>query len=203
MSSPSTSAIAADLVTVGEFRRLVRDDEKADLIDGVIYRGSPESRRHNEILGFLHSLVSGYTVERALGKVYFSRFAFELTEYNSPEPDLAFVRKARAQLIRDSAMEGGPDIAAEIVSRESRRRDYVDKKALYRKAGVKEYWIIDNLRGRVEFHRLRRRRYEFARLEQNRIFRSKALKGFWIDVDWLLSDPLPSAHQKLAGILAD
>ena len=164
MSSPSTSAIAADLVTVGEFRRLVRDDEKADLIDGVIYRGSPESRRHNEILGFLHSLVSGYTVERALGKVYFSRFAFELTEYNSPEPDLAFVRKARAQLIRDSAMEGGPDIAAEIVSR---------------------------------------RRYEFARLEQNRIFRSKALKGFWIDVDWLLSDPLPSAHQKLAGILAD
>ena len=100
-------------------------------------------------------------------------------------------------------MRGAPDAAIEIVSRASRQRDYVDKKALYQKAGVKEYWIVDYLQGRVEFHELRGQRCELARLERNRIYCSKAIEGFWIDVEWLLADPLPLAHEKLAEIMGE
>lgn len=48
--------IAEDLVTFDEFCRLVRDGQKADLIDGVIYMASPDSRRSNKLTSFFTCL---------------------------------------------------------------------------------------------------------------------------------------------------
>lgn len=39
-------------------------------------------------------------------------------------------------------------------------------------------------------------------LENNRIFRSEALPGFWLDVEWLIAHPLPSSVDCLSRILA-
>jgi len=192
-----------DLITVKEFYRLVEDGQKADLIDGVIYFGSPDTRRNDKLAGFLSFLMRGYVEVKGLGEVFGSRFAFEITEYRAPEPDVAFVRKERLHLLRETGMAGGPDIAAEIVSRDSRHRDYFEKKQLYQEAGTSEYWIIDPLQNRVEFYRLMEGRYELVPLEQNRIFRSAVMEGFWLDVEWLNSFPLPNAYEKLQEILSD
>lgn len=89
-----------------------------------------------------------------------------------------------------------------MVARDRRQRDYGGKKPLYAEAGVSEYCIIDPLQGRAEFHRLIEGRYELVPLERNRIFRSRILKGFWLDVEWLLSEPLPNVYEKLQEILA-
>ena len=53
----------------------------------------------------------------------------------------------------------------EIVSRDSRHRDYFEKKQLYQEAGTLEYWIVDPLQNRVEFYRLVEGRYELVPLE--------------------------------------
>jgi Uma2 family endonuclease len=194
---------AKDLVTVEQFRRLVEDGQKADLIDGVIYMASPASLRSNELTGFVESLLRYFVAARDLGgRVFVTRFAFEVNEYRSPEPDVAYVRPERAHLLTDSGMQGGPDIAVEVVSRDSRTRDYGEKKSLYEDAGVAEYWIIDPLQRRVEFHILRSGRYELAALEANRIFRSTVIPGFWIDVNWILADPLPNGYRCLQEVLA-
>ena len=193
--------VGQDLVTVEQFYRLVEDGQKADLIDGVIYLASPDSTRNNQIANFLGFLMLGYAELRGLGQVFASRFAFELTEFRAPEPDVAFVRNERLHLVHQTGMADGPDIAVEIVSRESRHRDYFEKKQLYQDAHVPEYWIIDPLQNRVEFYRLMEGRYELTPLENNRIFRSVALAGFWLDVEWLLTSPLPGAYEKLQEIL--
>jgi len=185
----------SDLVTVEEFYCLVPDGQKADLIDGVIYLASPDTRRSDRLGGFIKFLMQGYAAVQGLGEVYGSRFAFELSQFRAPEPDAAFVRTERLHLVNERRMVGGPDIAVEIVSRESRQRDYGEKKQFYADAGVSEYWIIDPLQQRVEFHRLRAGRYEPVPLEQNRIFRSAVLEGFWLDVEWLLAEPLPNEYQ--------
>jgi Uma2 family endonuclease len=99
-------------------------------------------------------------------------------------------------------MKGGPDIAVEIVSRDSRTRDYVEKKQLYLDAGVPEYWLIDLLAGRCEFLQLVDGRYEPIPLENNRIFKSRALPGFWLDVEWLLADPPANDYHCLQAILS-
>ena len=203
MAAP-TSPVSpdSDLVTVEEFYGLVPDGQKADLIDGVIYMASPDTRRSDRLGGFIKFLLQGYAEAQGSGEVYGSRFAFELSQFRAPAPDVAFVRTERLHLVSERRMVGGPDIAVEIVSRDSRQRDYGEKKQLYAEAGVTEYWIIDPIQRRVEFHRLDAGRYALVPLEHNRIFRSAVLEGFWLDIEWLLTEPLPKAYEKLQEILA-
>ncbi|HXG66473.1 MAG TPA: Uma2 family endonuclease [Blastocatellia bacterium] len=191
-----------DLVTAEDFFLLVPDGQKADLIDGVIYMASPDNIDSDQIGGFIKFLIQGFAEARGLGgKVFGSCFAFQMSETRAPEPDIAYVSAGRLHLVEKTKMIGGPDIAVEIVSRDSRQRDYLEKKNLYQEAGVEEYWIIDPMQRRAEFHRLHERIYQLVPLEQNRIFRSSVLEGFWLDVEWLFADPLPSAFEKLREIL--
>lgn len=192
-----------DLVRYDLFRAVVADGRKADLIDGVIYMASPDTRLANTLNSFLAYLIQGYTNARNIaGFTFLSRFACRITEYRAPEPDVGYVRPERAHLVRENEMEGGPDIAVEIVSRDSRQRDYGEKRELYQDAGVSEYWIIDPLQSRVEFLMLQDDRYQLATLENNRIFHSEVIPGFWLDVEWLLKQPIPPPYRCLDRILA-
>jgi Uma2 family endonuclease len=196
------ASLADDLVTVDEFHALVEDGQKADLIDGVIHVASSDTLQNNDLNGFVYYLLRGYVAARRLGgKVVINRYAFELTETRAPEPDVAYIRPERLELAEQRSMRGGPDIAVEIVSRDSRTRDYVEKKQLYLEAGVPEYWLIDPLARRAEFLHLTLDRYEVIPLNRNRIFESGVLSGFWLDVEWLLADPLPNDYDCLQEIL--
>src|SRR5947209_17067045 len=91
-----------DLVTVDEFYRLIPDGLKADLLNGVIYMASPDSRRSNSLTSFIDSLLVMYNAAKKLGgEVKSSRFAFRLTRYRAPEPDVAYVRPERVHLLRE------------------------------------------------------------------------------------------------------
>lgn len=184
--------LAEDLIRFEDFCVLVADGEKADLIDGVIYMASPDSRINNDLNGFVFRLIADFIDDQNIdGFAFFSRFACKITELRSPEPDVGYVRPERSHLVHEKYMDGGPDIAVEIVSRDSRQRDYGEKKQLYQDAGVQEYWIVDPIQRRVEFLGLKEGQYELIALEDNYIFRSRVLPGFWLDVNWLLARPLP------------
>jgi len=57
------------------------------------------------------------------------------------QPDLLVVCDAKK--LESNAVVGAPDIAIEIVSPSSANYDRVIKYDLYRRYGVKEYWIVD------------------------------------------------------------
>jgi Uma2 family endonuclease len=192
-----------DLISFDEFCTLVSDGQKADLIDGVIYVASPDTTRSNALTGFLYFLLEGYTAARSLGGFTFvTRFACKISDARAPEPDVGYVQQERLHLVHEGHMDGGPDIAVEIVSRDSRSRDYGEKRELYQAAGVTEYWIVDPLQRRVEFLRLQDGRYVLVPLEENRIFRSAVIPGLWLNVEWLLTKPVPRAYLCLQEILA-
>jgi len=191
-----------DQLTVEDFFVIVQDGQKADLIDGVIHMASPDTPKNNQLANFVQFLLQGFVSVRRLGEVYASRVAFVLTETRAPEPDIAFISNGRLDSVRESRVIGGPDIAVEIVSRDSRTRDYVEKRRLYEEAGVQEYWLIDPLQRRAEFYRLREGQYSLTAFEHNRIFRSEALAGFWLDVEWLFAEPAPNVYECLQQILA-
>ena len=63
---PSPLSPDSDLVTVEEFYCLVPDGQKADLIDGVIYMASPDTRRSDRLGGFIKFLMQGYAEVRGI-----------------------------------------------------------------------------------------------------------------------------------------
>src|SRR5437868_13518614 len=86
-------------VTFEEFCRTVREDEKADLIDGVIYMASPENTEANDLYGFLFHIIGGFAEEKELGKVFGQRVALRLDDHNGPEPDIIFINAEHADRI--------------------------------------------------------------------------------------------------------
>jgi Uma2 family endonuclease len=164
---------------------------------------SPDSIRSNKLTSFVDFLLCGYNSAKKLGgHVFVNRVAFRLSKHHAPEPDVGYVGPDRVHLISKTDVKGGPSAAVEVVSRESRARDYVKKKRAYQKASVTEYWIIDPIRDYVEFNRLENGVYQPVALENGHIFRSVVLPGFWLDVNWFLADSPPNAYDCLQSILA-
>jgi Uma2 family endonuclease len=171
-----------------EFCELIREDQKADLIDGVIHMASPENTDANEVFVWLLTLIYDFVELYELGKVFGSR--------------VAFVRKGREHLIQRGRVDGPPDLAIEIVSPESIERDYLRKRGQNEKAGVSKYWIVDEIEEIVTLLRLNKRRKYLEVKPKNGELHSKILPGFWIRPEWLFQHPRPKKAATLATILS-
>jgi Uma2 family endonuclease len=188
-------------ITFEDFCAIVDGDQKADLIDGVIYMASPDNTDANELFVWLVSLLHDYVQAKELGRVYGSRVAFRLNETNAPEPDIAFMSNQRLGAVRRGNIEGPPDLAIEIVSPESVERDYEKKRRQYEKAGVREYWIVDEMEGKVTLLGLAKGKFREARARKG-VLASKVLPGFRLRPAWLWQRPLPNKVEILQEILA-
>jgi len=175
-----------------DFLDLISEDQKADLIDGVIYMASPESVDHNEIIWWLGTVLGQYLEERRLGRLTVNKVAFRLSDMTAPEPDLGIMLGDRVKLPTGSYINGPPDVAVEVVSPDSVDRDYEDKRIRYEEVGVKEYWILDPDESRATFlaRNEASERFEEVHLDGT-VFRSLAIKGFWLDLSWLWAQPRP------------
>jgi Uma2 family endonuclease len=125
--------------TYDDFCALIREDQKADLLDGVIYMASPENTDANDFFVWLIRLIADYVEVNDLGKVYGSRVACRLDDKNAPEPDIVFVGNDRLDAVHRGGVEGAADLAVEIVSPDSVERDYELKRAKYEQAGILDH----------------------------------------------------------------
>jgi Uma2 family endonuclease len=177
--------------TFSDFLELIPEDQKADLLDGVIHLASPESSEHNDLLRWLTLILGFFVEERRLGRLTINKVAYRLSDRTAPEPDLGFVAAHRVDRIKPGYVDGPPDLAVEIVSPDSVERDYENKRRRYEAAGVLEYWIIDPLENAATF--LVREGDAFVeRLPREHRYQSRVLEGFELDVRWFWQRPLPA-----------
>lgn len=133
-----------------------------------------------------------------LGMVRTTPFEVKLTSSGSSrEPDLFFLSNAHKDRLNEERLEGAPDLAVEIISKGSIKRDRDDKFKEYAAAGVQEYWIIDSRtdKRRADFYVLNESgTYELIATEEDERVESKILDGFWLKPEWLWNaatlDPL-------------
>ncbi len=126
------------------------DGKRAELIDGQIYDMAPPSRKHQDILSFLHLAIGNYINQnKGNCRIYPAPFAVFLDkdQYTYVEPDISVI--CDPYKLTDSGCEGAPDWIIEIVSPASRRMDYMTKLFKYKSAGVSEYWIVDPSKNRI------------------------------------------------------
>ena len=100
------------------------------------------------------------------------------------QPDLLFVSRARAHLLRDGdAVRGAPDLVVEIISPATAARDRGYKHTLYARHGVTEYWLVDPRDETIVIHRLEDGAAAADTFGRGQTLRSPLLAGFALDVD--------------------
>ncbi len=144
---------------LAEFER--RKDEK---IDGVIYDMSPSP-------GYRHCIINGniYTIIRQGLKSSICLVSMENLDFKyHPDinddylcPDIMVM--CDREHLKGGAYSGVPKFIAETLSHSTAKRDRTEKKDIYEKAGVEEYWIVSP-QGSLEIYFLQDGKYI---LEQN------------------------------------
>lgn len=136
------------------------DEERWEIIKGEAYSMAPgASDIHQDTSGELYLEFGNYLRGKTC-RVYHPPFDVILPEEgetfetasNIVQPDITVI--CDKNKITKKGCLGAPDLIIEILSPSSARRDTKDKRRLYQKFGVKEYWIADPVHKKVDVYRL-------------------------------------------------
>jgi Uma2 family endonuclease len=131
-------------LTYDDFVLFPDDGLRHELIDGEHYVTPSPNTKHQQILLNLTLLLGKWLEQHPTGRVFFAPFDVVFTHIDVVEPDLLYMSKGRAAEILTAAnVQGVPELVVEIGSPGTRRRDETIKRALYERAGVSEYWVVD------------------------------------------------------------
>jgi len=126
---------------------ILGEDQHVELIDGVLVAMTPQGRAHARVIQRLTRLLV-----RTLGDdlEVLPQLPLTLPDDSEPEPDLAVVRAEDAQ-----SGKHHPRTALLVieVAGDSLRLDRGSKAALYARAGIPEYWIVNLAETTIEVHR--------------------------------------------------
>jgi Uma2 family endonuclease len=185
--------------TEEEFYRDSTEDTNWELLDGRLFMHSPASDRHEDLFGFLSTLLRGYLDERGGAVARGSRYPMRLDERWSPEPDLLVVRDEHRHRLTRTRLEGPADFVVEIASDSDPRLDAREKLPRYREAGMDEIWLVNPFERIVLAEVKIPIGYASERMAAGRLT-SRVVPGFWIDVAWLWQEQLPSTVTSLRAI---
>jgi len=136
-----------------------QDPNKYELIGGKIVMNPPAGWPYGEAELGIGSILYARVKGRRLGIATGPSQGYELPTGDTVAPEASVILNERLQ--RGPTPEVGkfllivPNLAVEVVSPDSARRDRVEKKAAYAASGVNEYWLVDCLKKTVTvFHLL-------------------------------------------------
>jgi Uma2 family endonuclease len=121
------------------------------LIDGMLVKSPVPEPYHQGLSGRLHILFNEL-VKKGKGKAYYSPIDIYLSETETYQPDLIFIRKEREHIIGKKKIEGPPDIVVEILSPSNAYYDLRHKRKIYEEKGVPEFWIVDPPEEAIEIY---------------------------------------------------
>ncbi|MBC8155219.1 MAG: Uma2 family endonuclease [Bacteroidetes bacterium] len=136
------------------FREWLRDDVKAEFINGEVIMHSPVKRRHLVASKLLENLLQNYVMIHDLGEVDTGKALVGMTR-NDYEPDICYWNKETASTFDDDQMvHPTPDLIVGILSKSTAKFDKGIKFEDYAAHGVREYWIIDPVRESVSQYQI-------------------------------------------------
>ncbi len=140
------------------------DDQRVELIDGVFYDMAAPTLIHQAIGDCLQTDFNNY-IRKKHGscRAFTSPVDVQLDcdDKTIVQPDVLII--CDLSKLRRERVYGAPELVVEVLSPSTSRKDRLLKLTKYKKAGVREYWIIDPDRKRVFV-------YEFEKGDACRIY---------------------------------
>ncbi|MEW4570678.1 Uma2 family endonuclease [Tautonia sp. JC769] len=198
-----------DRLTRAEFERrydAMPELKKAELIEGVVYMGSPvRLRNHGRPHSHLVTWLGTYEAATQ-GVLVADNATVRLDLDNEPQPDILLMidpsRGGQARISDDDYIEGAPELVVEIAS-SSVSLDLNAKLQVYRRSNVREYLTWRVLDGAIDWRVLRDDRYELIPADDRGRLRSTVFPGLWLDPSALLRGDLTAVLAALGAGLAD
>ena len=124
-----------------------KSTERMEYLNGEIYLMSSPTSFHQDVLGNLHIIFSGYFGGKPC-KVYLAPFDVhffkkDIKEPDVLQPDITVACDYKTTINEKGKYMGVPALVLEILSDSTRSRDMVDKLNTYMMSGVREYWVVD------------------------------------------------------------
>jgi Uma2 family endonuclease len=155
-------------------------EPRCELLYGRLLVTPAASLRHQDVVGLLYRLLADFAA-RVSGRAFVSPVDVVLAQHSIVQPDVVFVRRERAGIL-GVRIEGPPDLAVEVLSPGTARRDLGEKLRLYAESGVLEYWIVDPALETFEFLENTPEGFRL-RLPDGAVYRSAAVIGLEIDLE--------------------
>jgi len=183
-----------DRLTRAEFERRYEAMprlKKAELIEGVVYVGSPVRYTQHGQPNFVIETWLGVYCAATPGTMGAGNTTVRLDLDNEPQPDvlLRLERGGSSRISADGYVEGAPELAVEVAA-SSASYDLHDKLRAYLRNGVQEYLIWRVLDGELDWLALREGSYERLMPDEAGVLRSEVSPGLWLDVQALLAGDL-------------
>jgi Uma2 family endonuclease len=171
-----------------QFYKDLRDDVKAEFINGEVVVHSPVKKRHNDCGQRLLTLLRTYVARHDLGCVGYEKILVRLTR-NDYEPDLCFFSKERAAaFLPEQMFFPAPDFVVEVLSDSTAKSDRDTKFKDYAAHGVKEYWMVDPTYNILEQYLLEEDSYTLALKSDSGQVKAREVAGFTIPIQTIFND---------------
>ncbi len=159
------------------------DGYQYEVFDGELVMTPAPIPKHQQIVVRLTTALEKFVEENKLGQVYVAPVDVVFNQLTILQPDVLYVRENRLHIVGEEAIEGAPDLAVEVLSRSTLRKDRVRKLAFYSEFVVLEYWIVDPINKCIELYE---RKGEDLKLSQifsaEEILESVVLPGFRLPI---------------------
>ena len=143
------------LLTIADLESLPEDGNRYELIEEELFVSRAPSLIHQRTVVNVISVFTRYLGENPVGEILPGPGVI-FSDFSGVIPDLVYVSYERGkEIATGDRITGAPELIIEILSpgTENRRRDEHAKRQLYKKYGVKEYWILDPERQTVQIFR--------------------------------------------------
>jgi Uma2 family endonuclease len=129
--------------TVEQYLALSEDDEKSELIDGVLIVSPSLGFWHQDVCGELLFLLKRWVRAHDLGQIWFD-LDMVLDEKRGIvyRPDLVYLSKTHLHRLQRERIFGPADLCVEIISSSDKPQVLLRKHQDYARYGVRWYWEI-------------------------------------------------------------
>jgi Uma2 family endonuclease len=130
--------------TAIDIYRMLPEGTRCEVIFNELSMSPSPTSEHQLLLVDLSAQLFYFLKQTQAGKVIPSPMDVYLQDSISVvQPDLMIILNKHLDQIKSDGVYGAPDVVIEILSPNNRLHDTQKKKALYEKAGVEEYFIVD------------------------------------------------------------
>ncbi len=138
-------AVEIQPLTFDAYLALPEMRQRYEVIDGeLIYMSPAPTPEHQILLRNLFRRLDRFVDTHDLGDVLFAPLDVLIRRepLKTRQPDMLFVSKARSDIIGRQFIEGGPDLAVEVLSPANTRSELEEKLGDYWRVQVQECWLV-------------------------------------------------------------